>query len=304
VKVLVTGSGGFIGQHLVRILESQYLIIRHSRKKLFPAIKDNYFHLDVNGLSDWHEHLQDVDVIIHLAASAHNKSNSKESIDDVNVNGALAIARQAAMAGVKRFIFISSIGVLGNKTTVPFDENTAVSPHSEYAKSKLKAEVALLELARETTLEVVIIRPVLVYGDKAPGNFLKLKSLINKFSILPFGLVNNKRSFISIGNLVSFVQLCIEHPKAKNEIFCIADGKDISTKEFTNAIATALSKKIVQLPIPIWLMKYAGRFFRKKDMVEQLVGDLQVDVSKARRVLGWTPSETMKQAMDRLRVKK
>lgn len=304
MKVLVTGSGGFIGQHLVRILESQYLIIRHSRKKLFPAIKDNYFHLDVNGLSDWHEHLQDVDVIIHLAASAHNKSNSKESIDDVNVNGALAIARQAAMAGVKRFIFISSIGVLGNKTTVPFDENTAVSPHSEYAKSKLKAEVALLELARETTLEVVIIRPVLVYGDKAPGNFLKLKSLINKFSILPFGLVNNKRSFISIGNLVSFVQLCIEHPKAKNEIFCIADGKDISTKEFTNAIATALSKKIFQLPIPIWLMKYAGRFFRKKDMVEQLVGDLQVDVSKARRVLGWTPSETMKQAMDRLRVKK
>lgn len=301
MKVLITGSNGFVGRHLSQTLEPQYLILRHGRKVESPVVKSNHFYLDVNGNSDWREHLQGVGTIIHLAASAHNKLNSEESIEEVNVNGALALAQQAAAVGVKRFIFISSIGVLGDKTILPFDELTIESPHSEYADSKLRAEQALLKLAEETSLEVVIIRPVLVYGENAPGNFSKLKSLINKLPILPFGLVNNKRSFISVGNLVSFIELCIEHPKAKNEIFCIADGEDVSTKEFTSSIAFGLSKRVIQLPIPSWLFKIAGRFFKKEALVGQLIDDLQVNIGKAKDLLGWSPIETMEQAMSKLK---
>jgi nucleoside-diphosphate-sugar epimerase len=301
MKVLITGSGGFIGQSLSQALESQYSIIRHSRKANISATNENHFQLNVCGSANWQEYLKNVDVIVHLAASAHNKSSGEDTINEVNVNGALTLAKQAVAAGVKRFIFMSSIGVLGNKTTTPFDEETSESPHSEYAQSKFKAENALLEFAKATDLEVVIIRPVLVYGDAAPGNFSKLKSLILQFPFLPFGLIRNKRSFISVGNLVSFIRLCIEHPKAENEIFCISDDVEVSIKEFTNAIAAGLSKKIVQLPVPGWLMRRVARLFGKEGMVEQLIGDLQVDISKAKNLLGWSPVETMQQAMDKIR---
>jgi nucleoside-diphosphate-sugar epimerase len=300
MKVLITGSGGFIGQSLTQELESQYSIIRHGRKLNISAANENYFQLNVSGSANWQEYLKNVDVIVHLAASAHNKSSGEDTINEVNVNGALTLAKQAVAAGVKRFIFMSSVGVLGNKTTTPFNEETSEAPHSDYAQSKLKAEKALLEFAKDTDLEVVIIRPVLVYGDAALGNFSKLKSLIHQFPFLPFGLIRNKRSFISIGNLVSFIRLCIEHPKAKNEIFCISDDEDVSIKEFTDAIATGLTKKIVQLPVPGWLMRCVGRLFGKEKMVEQLVGDLQVDISKAKNLLGWSPVETMQQAMNKI----
>lgn len=301
MKVLITGSTGFIGAHLSQALDYQYLILRHGRKIESSILGSNYFSLEVNGKSDWREHLQGVDAIIHLAAAAHNKLNVGESIFEVNVNGALALAQQAVAAGVNRFIFISSIGVLGNKTTLPFDELTVESPHSEYTDSKLKAEKALLKLARETSLEVVIIRPVLVYGGEAPGNFSRLKSLISKCPVLPFGLIDNKRSFISVGNLVGFIQLCIEHPKAKNEIFCIADGQDVSTKEFANYIAKGLSKPLFQLPVPLWIMRLAGRVLGKPALMGQLFDDLEVDISKAKNLLGWTPIETMGQAMSKLK---
>ena len=300
MNVLITGSGGFIGQCLSQALESQYSIIRHGRKANISAANENYFQLNVSGSANWQEYLKNVDVIVHLAASAHNKSIGDDTINEVNVNGALTLAKQAVTAGVKRFIFMSSIGVLGNKTTTPFNEENTESPHSEYAQSKLKAEKALLEIAKGTELEVVIIRPVLVYGDAAPGNFSKLKSLILQFSFLPFGLIRNKRSFISVGNLVSFIRLCIEHPKAKNEIFCISDDADVSIKEFTDAIAAGLTKNIVQFPVPGWLMRFVGRLFGKEEMVEQLVGDLQVDISIVTHLLGWSPVETMQQAMDKI----
>lgn len=301
MKVLITGSNGFIGHSLSHALKSQHSIIRHGRKAMISDASDNYFHLDVNGKSNWQQHLKDIDVVVHLAAAAHNKCSGDDTISEVNVNGTLTLAKQAVTAGVKRFIFMSSIGVLGNKTTTPFDEETSEAPHSEYAQSKLKAEKALLEFAKDTDLEVVIIRPVLVYGDAAPGNFSKLKSLIHQSPFLPFGLIRNKRSFISIGNLVSFVRLCIEHPKAKNEIFCISDDADVSIKEFTDAIAIGLSKNIVQLPVSGWLMRCVGRLTGKEEMVEQLLGDLQVDISKAKNLLGWSPVETMQQAMDKIR---
>lgn len=301
MKVLITGSEGFIGRHLSSEVSARHSVIRHGRKQINSYVTGSYFQMEVNSQSEWRECLSGVDVVIHLAGLAHSKDSKQVSVDEINVKGTLRLAEQALAEGVNRFIFISTIGVLGNKTTFPFNEKSPEIPHSEYASSKLRAEKELLDLARKTNLEVVIIRPVLVYGDMAPGNFSKLKSLIKKSPILPFGLVNNNRSFISVDNLVSFIQLCVDHPKAKNEVFCISDGVDVSIKEFTNLIAASLSKKVIQLPVPLWLMKYTGRLLSKKDMVEQLVGDLQVDVSKAKRLLGWTPLETMQQAMNKIR---
>ncbi len=302
MKILVTGSNGFIGRHLVQTLAAQYQVVGHGRVGSVDVNCCNAFYgVDVCGESNWKECLDGVDVVLHLASVAHDKANNSQDIVAVNVDGAVNLAKQAAAAGVKRFIFISSIGVLGNKTNKPLDENSIVAPHSKYSKSKLAAENALVKLAKETGFEVVIIRPVLVYGKWAPGNFGKLLSLIKKTPVLPFGLSNNLRSFISIDNLVGFIALCVKHPKAGNEMFCISDGCDVSIKEFTDAISKGISKRVQQLPVPTFLFRILAKLFGRVDQVEQLVGDLQVEIKKARNILGWVPVESMAQAMNKLK---
>lgn len=244
-------------------------------------------------------------MIIHLAAVAHNNSNDPDYINEVNVNGTINLAQHAATIGVKRFVFISSIGVLGNSTTnlLPFDEHSNGAAHSQYSQSKLDAENTLLKIAEETELEVVIIRPVLVYGLSAPGNFGKLVNLVNNVPMLPFALCKNKRSFISVDNLVDFISICIDHPKAKNEIFCISDGHDVSIREFTDGIAKGLNKRLIQLPIPVFIFKLLGKMMGKSEPIEQLIGDLQVDSTKARELLDWLPPLTMAKTLSKLRVK-
>lgn len=303
MNVLITGSNGFIGRSLIAVLKDAYAILGQGRgvNKARASVQ-NYFELDIGAKSDWRACLQNVNVIIHLAAVAHNNSNDSDYINEVNVKGTINFAQQAVKNGVKRFIFISSIGVFGNNTSrcESFDESSATSPHSQYAQSKLDAEQALLKIAEETDLEVVIIRPVLVYGAGAPGNFGKLVNLVNKVPMLPFALCNNKRSFISVDNLVNFIAVCIEHPKVKNEIFCISDDEDVSIKEFTNAIATGLGKKLLQLPIPNFIFNFLGKITGKGAQIEQLIGELQVDSSKARKLLGWAPPFTMNKTLQKL----
>jgi nucleoside-diphosphate-sugar epimerase len=216
------------------------------------------------------------------------------------VKGTINLALQAVESGVKRFIFISSIGVLGNASSKKFSETSPVMPHSSYAESKLQAELELINIASKTGLEVVIIRPVLVYGAGAPGNFGKLVSLVTKAPMLPFALCHNKRSFISVDNLVDFISVCIIHPKAKNEVFCISDGTDFSIREFTDGIAVGLNKGLIQLPIPVFLLKVLGKITQKSDQIEQLVGDLQIDSSKAKRLLGWNPPLSMAECLSKL----
>ncbi len=297
-KILVTGGSGFIGQRLLSLLPSDRVTL------LGRTIPDFFLGQSeikcINSVENYQSCLVGIDVVVHLAAVAHNVSDDPEYIDEVNVGGTLNLASQAIEQGVKRFIFISSIVVLGEAKRLPFDEKSVAVPHSKYAESKLKAEIALQELTKETTLDVVIIRPVLVYGRNAPGNFGKLISLIRIAPILPLGLARNKRSFISIDNLVDFIKICIDHPNAKNEIFNISDDYDVSIKEFTSAIADGLSVKRYQLPVPIFIFRALGTLFDRGDQVEQLVADLQVDNSKARRLLNWAPSETMAQAMNKL----
>lgn len=302
-RVLITGASGFVGGNVLSSLSDKYRINSQSRKgEVSNSNLKNHFEIEINGHSDWSNCLRNVNVVVHLAAIAHNNSNDFGYINEVNVQGTVNLAQQASKRGVKRFVFISSIGVLGNDTTKKqvFNEGSKTAPHSQYAQTKLDAEVALLKIANETGLEVVIIRPVLVYGVGAPGNFGKLVNLVNKVPMLPFALCDNKRSFISVDNLADFISVCIEHPKAKNEIFCVSDSVDVSIKEFTNGIAKGLGKRLIQLPVPNFIFSLLGRFSGKQEQIEQLTGDLQVDASKARTLLGWKPPFTMADTFSRL----
>jgi len=301
MKILITGSNGFIGSALTNRLKQGHGVIGHGKTGDNISNASDFFEVDINSQSNWQSCLENVDAIVHLAAVAHNNSNDPDLINEVNVNGTINLAHQAVKSGVKRFIFISSIGVLGNSASKPFDESSAISPHSQYSQSKFDAESELLKIAAETGLEVVIIRPVLVYGAGAPGNFGKLVKLVQKTPFLPFALCRNQRSFISVDNLVDFISTCVEHPKAKNEIFCIADGDDVSIKEFTDGIAAGLNKKLWQLPVPNFLFRLLGVMTGKQDQIDQLIGDLQVDSSKARELLNWTPPVTMADTFSKLK---
>ena len=302
MKILVTGSNGFIGSNLTNKLCKKYAVIGHGKTSGKTSNINNFFKININSKANWRECLSDVNTIVHLAAVAHNNSSNQDYINEVNLKGTINLAKQSVECGVTRFIFISSIGVLGNATTDGklFNENSVAAPHSQYSQSKLDAENELLKIAVETGLEVVIIRPVLVYGKEAPGNFGKLVKLVQKTPFLPFSLCRNKRSFISVDNLVDFISVCVDHPRAKNEIFCISDGDDVSIKEFTNGMAKGLSKNLIQIPIPAFIFKLVGRLTGKSEMIDQLVGNLQVDSSKAKELLDWTPPVTMAETFNKL----
>ena len=199
---------------------------------------------------------------------------------------------------VKRFVFVSSIGVNGFKTNEsPFAVTSVVNPHNAYSQSKYDAEIGLENIGRETGLEIVIIRPALVYGNGAPGKFGLLTKLIKKLPLVPFGLSNNKRDFIFVLNLVDLIMICAKDPRAIGHTFLASDGETVSIKEFTNAIARGLGKNLIQVPVPVWFMTLAARLTGKSTMAEQLLGNLQVDSSNARKILGWIPPYTMEQAM-------
>ncbi|MEL4245549.1 NAD-dependent epimerase/dehydratase family protein [Shewanella xiamenensis] len=297
-KVLVTGSNGFIGNRLVSVLSDKFkvkAVVRQLKSQI--CVDKTYVLGGISGKTEWKTYLDDVNTIVHLAGVAHNNSNVNSYIEEVNVKGTINLAEQAATMGVKRFIFISSISVFGNESSKPYSEISIMHPQTFAAECKCKAEKALLKIAKNSDLEIVIIRPPLVYGVDAPGNAGKLIRLVEKIQLLPFGFCENKRSFISVENLSDFIAKCLEHPKAANQIFCISDGIDISIREFTNSIATGLDKKLIQLPVPVGFMLFVARLVGKSAMAEQLLGNLQIDSSNAKELLGWTPPYTMEQAM-------
>lgn len=302
MKILVTGSTGFIGRHLHIYYPELVKTVRFSSLDVEGGESKGVFISSILKDTEYQEQLYDINSIIHLAGLAHSSSYTAEEYQEVNVEGTLKLAMAAAKARVKRFVFVSSINVSGTSTFLkPFSTTSFSEPKTDYACSKYEAELGLKKISQETGLEIVIVRPTLVYGPCAPGNFGMLTSLINKLPLLPFGLANNRRDFIAVQNLADLLVTCAKHPAAAGRIFLASDRETVSIKEFTNAIAKGLGKKVFQLPIPITLMHLAGKLFGKSDMIEQLYGNLEVDSSNLKDVLGWTPPLTMKQAMGTLR---
>jgi len=307
-KILLTGATGFVGDGVLRriIADKKYFVTAAVRRRLALGLEPQIDVFSVGDLAantDWTAALVGVDVVVHAAARAHIMSD--EAVDplveyrSVNVDGTMALARQAVAAGVKRFIFISSIGVNGNINTAPFNETDTPAPAEPYAQSKYEAEIALLQLASETGLEVVIIRPPLVYGANAPGNFRSLVKAISKGLPLPLGAIHNKRSLVALDNLVDLIIACIDHPAAANQIFLAGDGEDISTTQLLRGVANAMGKPSRLIPIPAsWLMM-AATVLGKKAVAQRLLGSLQVDISKARQLLGWAPPISVAEGLRR-----
>lgn len=299
MSIMITGANGFIGRHVCELVTDKVRVMRQQSE----APEANDIIIDgLNASTCWEGAFDGVDSIIHLAGAAHSELYNDDDYVSINTKGTLNLAQQAEKSGVKRFVFVSSIGVNGQCSKQgPFSVSSQPKPHNSYACSKLDAEIGLKKLEENTKMEIVIVRPTLVYGPLAPGNFLRLKKLVGKLPILPFGLVQNRRNFIAVQNLADLLVTCAVHPKAAGHTFLASDGETVSMNEFCNAIASGLGKKIVQIPIPPSIMYFGGKLTGKSAIVEQLIGDLEVDSSNASKVLDWVPPMTMKQAMMSLR---
>lgn len=308
MQILVTGASGFVGKHIIDALHSSgdfqvKAIVRSHEKHASSESVDYYQIKSIDSQTEWKGMLNNIDIVVHCAARAHvlneHCSNPLNEFREVNVQGTINLAKACIEAGVKRFIFISSIGVCGSTTdTEHFNEQTKPCPSTAYAISKLEAEDELERIsAQPNSLEIVIIRPPLVYAENAPGNFGKLLSIVHGGIPLPFLLLNNKRSFIAIENLVDFVVTCIAHPKAANQTFVISDDCDLSTPELISLLASGMGKKISLIPIPLFILKFAAKLLKKTSTYEQLCGSLQIDISKAKKMLDWQPPVNSKAAL-------
>ncbi|WP_180085605.1 NAD-dependent epimerase/dehydratase family protein [Acinetobacter sp. YH12145] len=302
MNILVTGVSGFVGQELIQHLyqmENFSLTVLSRRivntlpQEIKQLIGEDIFSLQ------WSD---EIDVVIHLAGRAHilneQTTDPLTEFRKVNVEGTLQLARQALDKKVKRFIFMSSIGVNGSVTTQePFTEDTSPQPHADYAVSKLEAEQELQKLFAGSETELVIIRPPLVYAAHAPGNFARLLKLVATNLPLPFAGTKNKRSFVALENLVDFIQTCIEHPNAANQTFLVADQTSISTRELVQYLKQGMGKpaRFIYLPQPI--MKLGAACIGKSKLYEQLFESLEVDTSKAQNLLGWKAPISTQQAM-------
>ncbi|MDE1335099.1 UDP-glucose 4-epimerase family protein [Vibrio aestuarianus] len=301
MTILVTGASGFIGSKLLEQLPADgTLSLGRDKPERQPSEK--FFRLEINNDTDYSVALSGVGVVIHLAARVHVMndavSNPLEEYREVNTRGTVNLARQAASAGVKRFVFVSSIKVNGEGTLQGklFTSADAHAPEDDYGLSKAEAEQQLIELGQETGMEVVIIRPTLVYGPGVKANFASLMNLVSKGIPLPFGCINdNRRSLVSVDNLVDLIVTCIDHPNAANETFLVSDDQDVSTSEMVAQMAKALGKPQWQLPVPKWCYKLAGKALGKQDVIDRLLGSLQVDITHTKNTLGWVPPQSLEE---------
>ena len=290
-EILVTGANGFIGKKLIQTLSAYGHIVRRCSRNL--SEDSDVAVGEIGPDTDWSTAVEGISTVIHLAGRAHILDDIlKDPLKEfrkVNVEGTLMLARHSASAGVKRLVYISSIGVNGIQSSRPFLASDIPNPSGPYAISKYEAEQGLCQIAESTDMEVVIIRPPLVYGYDAPGNFGYLMRVINRGIPLPLGTIYNKRSFIALDNLVDFIITCARHPAAANEIFTISDDEDLSTTELLIRIASALNKRTWLFPVNQKLLEFGLQFIGKKKLAQSLLGSLEVDISKAKKILNWTP---------------
>lgn len=307
MRVLLTGATGFVGKRLAHRLDQlDHVSLACAVRRSGSAVCGKEFVVsELNASTDWAGALGRQDVVIHAAARAHvMKDETEDPLAEyrrVNVEGTLNLARQAAEAGVRRFIFVSSIKVNGEQTPEgrPFNAEGAPAPEDAYGISKLEAEQALQALAEETGMEVVIIRPPLVYGPGVKGNFATMIKLLEKGLPLPLGTVHNKRSLVALDNLVDLIITCINNPEAGNQVFLAGDGEDLSTTELLRGIGKAMGKPVRLVPVPVGVLMFGSRLLGKKTVAQRVLGSLQVDISKARNLLGWEPPLTVEEGLRR-----
>lgn len=311
MKIFITGATGFVGKTLVKELVSEghslIATVRAFTTELPPEVEQKQ--VDLSGLDVENtiiDTLKNVELVIHTAARVHimqdKAADPLTEFRQMNVDTTAELARQSAKAGVKRFIFLSSIKVNGESTDQrdAFRESDEPAPEDAYGQSKLEAELALLELAQSTSMEIVIIRPPLIYGPGVKANFGCMIKIIIKGLPLPFGAVSNQRSMLAIDNLVDFITLCATHPAAANQIFLLADGDDVSTTELFKKIAKAYKQPARLIPIPVPWMTFFAKLAGKHNITARLFGNLQIDIDKARQLLGWKPVTTMDQQLNKM----
>ncbi|MFO2464108.1 SDR family oxidoreductase [Pseudomonas sp. 15FMM2] len=307
MHVLVTGASGFVGKRLVETLaQNDNFLVTGTVRGNNAAHTDAVKLVNVGDLSfetDWSEALSSVDVVVHAAARVHVMNDLETdplvAFRKVNVEGTLNLARQAVAAGVRRFIFISSIKVNGEGTVPgsPYTAQDVPAPADPYGVSKMEAEAGLRDLAIASGLEVVIIRPVLVYGPGVKANFLSMMRWLDKGIPLPFGAISNRRSLVALDNLVDLIITTVTHPSAANQTFLVSDGEDLSTTQLLHRMATALNRKARLLPVPGVLLSIGARLLGKKSLSQRLCGSLQVDIDKTRSLLSWTPPVSVDHAL-------
>ena len=293
--ILVTGASGFVGSALCRQLNMLGVFSVRA-----PSRRD----AELAAETDWVSALAGVDAVIHAAARVHvmqeNANDSQAEFRRVNVDGTLNLAQQAAAAGVRRFIFISSIKVNGelSQPGQPLRADDTPAPQDAYGVSKHEAEQGLLQLAAATGMEVVVIRPVLVYGPGVKANFLSMLRWVQRGVPLPLGALPNRRSLVFVDNLVDLVMACLDHPQAANQVFLASDGQDVTLSQLLRAIGQALGRPARLLPVPPSLLHAAARVLGRGDLAQRLLGSLQVDITKNHQLLGWTPPFTLEQGLN------
>ena len=310
MQVCITGAEGFIGRGLGQsLLALKFSILKCVRVLTAAPQSDGSQYFAAGSIgpeTDWSLALAGVDCVLHCAARAHvtneTEADPLATYRAVNTEATRRLAEQAAVAGVKRLIFVSSIGVLGIHTNSrgPFSLSDIPSPVEHYAISKWEAEQALWNISVKTGLEVVVVRPPLVYGPGVKGNLARLLKLVRSGLPLPLGAVQNKRSLVGLDNLVDLLIRCVDHPAAAGQTFLVSDGEDLSTPALLRHMAAAMGRSARLVPVPVPLLRLAGSALGKRAEIDRLVGSLQIDSSHTRQVLGWTPPVSVEEGIRRM----
>ena len=282
-KVLVTGAGGFVGTALCEQLKANGIAVLPGKRgvELSPGMA--------------------IDAVLHLDARVHvmkeTLGDSLSAYRDVNTQGTLNLARQAAVAGVQRFVFVSTVKVNGEGRLGVYSESDVPDPIDSYAISKWEAERGLRDIATNYGMEIVIVRPPLVYGPGVKANFLSMMHWLSRGVPLPLGAIHNKRSLVGLANLVDLLITCLDHPAAANQTFLVSDGEDLSTTELFVRMAAALGKPARLIPVPGWMLTAGASLLGKRDLSQRLCGSLWVDISKAKSLLGWSPPVSVEEGL-------
>ena len=304
-RLLVTGGTGFVGSFLIPELLRQMYSVKLLLRSNSPQVNFKCKKIRINNFNtaNLERVFKNIDVVIHLAARVHvMKDNTKDALAEyreVNVKLTMKLARQAALSGVRRFIFISSIKVNGEFTEIPskFLPDEKPNPRDAYGISKMEAEFALMKLAKESHMEVVIIRPPLIYGPRVKANFLTMMKWLQKNLPLPLGNIKNKRSLVFVHNLVDLISKVISHPKAADQIFLVSDDHDVSTTDLVNAVSRSLGKKIKLFPLPMFALKVIFFISGKKELSQRLLTSLSLEITKTKQLLDWSPPHRFEDAI-------